>query len=61
MIQKTLGAAAQFVIAVIFLLAVFPGGTIAMAASCNYHSMDAWDWLLSAIVPGYGLAAAIFC
>jgi hypothetical protein len=38
-----------------FLLVNFPGGTIFMALSCSARRLDGWDWVLSVIVPAYGL------
>lgn len=42
------------------LVAYFPGGTILMALRCNSHRLDGWDWVLSVVVPFYGLFKAIF-
>jgi hypothetical protein len=38
-----------------FLLIYFPGRTILMAMACNSRRLNGWDWVLSVIVPAYGL------
>ena len=43
-----------------FLVVYFPGGTIVMALSCNSRRLDGWDWVLSVVIPAYGLAKSIF-
>jgi len=45
---------------VAFLLIYFPGGTILMAMVCNSRRLDGWDWVLSVIIPAYGLAKVLF-
>lgn len=46
----------------IFLLGQFPGGTIFMAVSCNSRHLSGWDWVLSVIIPFFGLfKGAIGC
>ena len=45
---------------VAFLLIYFPGGTILMAMACNSRRLDGWDWVLSVIIPAYGLAKVLF-
>lgn len=42
------------------LLIYFPGGTIIMALACNSRRLDGWDWVLSVIIPAYGLMKALF-
>jgi len=42
------------------LVAYFPGGTILMALSCNSRRLDGWDWVLSVVVPFYGVFKTIF-
>jgi len=44
---------------VVALVVYFPGGTILMAMSCDSRRLDGWDWVLSVIVPGYGLFKAL--
>ena len=44
----------------LLLLIYFPGGTIMMALSCRSYRLDGWDWVLSVIIPGYGIATALF-
>lgn len=43
-----------------FLIVYFPGGTIFMALSCNSRHLDGWDWVLSVIIPAYGLFKSLF-
>lgn len=45
---------------VFFLLIQFPGGTILMALSCNHSRLSGWDWVLSVVVPAYGLLKTLF-
>ena len=44
----------------IFLLGQFPGGTIVMALSCRSSRLDGWDWVLSVIIPFFGVFKALF-
>ncbi len=44
----------------VFLLGYFPGGTIVMALSCRSSRLDGWDWVLSVIIPFYGVSKALF-
>ena len=44
----------------IFLLGQFPGGTIVMALSCRSSRLDGWDWVLSVIIPFYGIFKSLF-
>jgi len=43
----------------LLLLASFPGGTIAMAIACRGTRLNGWDWVLSVILPAYGLTKAL--
>jgi len=45
---------------VVFLLGQFPGGTIVMALKCNSRRLDGWDWVMSVVIPFYGLMKALF-
>lgn len=45
---------------VFFLVIYFPGGTILMAMACNSRRLDGWDWVLSVVVPAYGLLKVLF-
>ena len=45
---------------VLFLLIYFPGGTILMATTCNARSLGGWDWVLSVIIPAFGLLKSLF-
>lgn len=44
----------------LFAAGQFPGGTIIMALSCSKHNLDGWDWVLSVVVPFYGVMKALF-
>lgn len=48
------------VFAIIFMLGQFPGGTILMALRCDSHRLNGWDWVLSVVIPFYGLFKALF-
>jgi hypothetical protein len=45
---------------ILFLFINFPGGTIMMALSCNTRRLDGWDWVLSVVIPGFGLFKSLF-
>jgi len=32
-----------------------------MAMSCNTRRLDGWDWVLSVIIPFFGLIKAVVC
>ena len=49
------------VLGAIFFLGQFPGGTIFMSISCGTNKLDGGDWVLSVIIPFYGMARGIFC
>lgn len=49
-----------FIYLILFVLVYFPGGTIFMASMCNNSRLDGWDWVLSVVIPGYGLARGLF-
>lgn len=55
LLENALGTAALL----LFLVIYFPGGTILMALSCDSRRLDGWDWVLSVIIPGYGLAKSL--
>jgi len=59
--KDILGGAAGFLIAGLFFLGQFPGGTITMALSCSGHRLSGWDWVLSVVIPFYGLIKAVAC
>ena len=44
----------------LILLFNFPGGTIFMALMCKSWRLDGWDWVLSVVIPGYGMLKGIF-
>jgi hypothetical protein len=46
---------------IIFFLGQFPGGTIFMAARCDSYRLSGWDWVLSVIVPFFGLIKGVSC
>ena len=54
---------AMVVISVLcFLVFWFPGGVIAMGSVCrNSPEIDGLDWLLSVLVPFYGVATSFIC
>lgn len=58
--QNFFDNALGFFYVAIFAVIYFPGGTILMALSCNTDRLDGWDWVLSVIIPAYGLFTAIF-
>lgn len=43
----------------LFFVVYFPGGTILMALSCDSRKLDGWDWVLSVIIPAYGLMTSL--
>jgi hypothetical protein len=55
MFKQAFESAAGVAIFLLFLVVYFPGGTIMMALSCDSRKLDGWDWVLSVIIPGYGL------
>jgi hypothetical protein len=58
--KALLGGAIGFVFFAIALLMYFPGGTIYMAMRCNSRDLSGWDWVLSVVVPFYGLFKGTF-
>jgi hypothetical protein len=45
-----------------FLVFVFPGGVITLAAACHDSAkIDGWDWIFSIFVPFYGAIEAFVC
>lgn len=46
---------------IFFLLGQFPGGTIFMAVRCDSSDLDGFDWVLSVIIPFYGLFSGLSC
>jgi len=46
------------ILGIIFMLGQFPGGTILMALRCDSHRLNGWDWVLSVVIPFYGLIKA---
>lgn len=59
-IDRMASGAFYFICMGIFFLAQFPGGTILMAVSCSSRKLDGWDWVLSVIVPFYGIIKSFF-
>jgi hypothetical protein len=57
---KLFESGAGLLFAAVFLLGQFPGGTILMAMTCNSRRLDGWDWVLSVIVPFYGVMKVLF-
>ena len=60
-IKDLRASAAGIAIVALLPLVYFPGGTIFMALMCDSRRLDGWDWILSVIVPGYGLIAGLLC
>lgn len=60
MLKQLFESAAGVVFFLFFLVVYFPGGTIIMALSCNSQELDGWDWVLSVIIPAFGLFTALF-
>ena len=58
--DRILGAGFGGLMMLVFALIYSPGGTIVMALSCNSRRLDGWDWVLSVIIPAYGLIKALF-
>ncbi len=58
--ERILGAGYGVIMFLIFAVIYFPGGTILMALTCNSRRLDGWDWVLSVIIPAYGLIKALF-
>lgn len=59
--KSLLENALVIVFGVLFLLMQFPGGTVFMALSCPGQRLDGLDWVLSVIVPAYGLLNGARC
>ena len=60
MLKDIFASAAGITMFLFFALFSFPGGTIMMAMSCDSRNLDGWDWVLSVVVPGFGLFKSIF-
>ncbi|MER9302447.1 hypothetical protein NKJ06_12275 [Mesorhizobium sp. M0293] len=60
MLKGLFDSVAGFAIFLLMLVIYFPGGTIIMALSCNSRKLDGWDWVLSVIIPGFGLLKSFF-
>jgi hypothetical protein len=61
MMGRILESTSSFGLMALFLLGNFPGGTLVMAASCNTHHLSGWDWLLSILIPFFGLIKGVAC
>lgn len=59
-IKEAFDLVLPLIFAGIFLVLYFPGGLVVMGLSCEKYRLEWWDWLLSVILPGYGLYQAIF-
>lgn len=44
-----------------FLTLWFPGGMIVMGVSCGSARLDAVDWVMSVLLPFFGIVRAISC
>jgi hypothetical protein len=60
MIKQLFESASGIAMFLVFMVLYFPGGTIMMALSCNSRKLDGWDWVLSVIIPGFGLMKSLF-
>jgi hypothetical protein len=58
---RILESVGGFGLMALFLLGNFPGGTIVMATACNTRRLDGWDWVLSVIIPFFGLIRSVTC
>lgn len=56
-----INGAGAVIIAGLFLVGQFPGGTIFMALSCSSYRLDGWDWVFSVVIPFFGLFKGIAC
>lgn len=52
-------SASSLALMALFAVVYFPGGTILMALSCDSRKLDGWDWVLSVIIPAYGLIKSL--
>lgn len=59
--QKVLEAIGGFGFMLAFAVLYFPGGTILMWLSCPDRRLDGLDWVLSVVIPGFGVARAVHC
>lgn len=46
---------------IVYLLTSFPGGTLVMAGACGSHKLSGIDWVLSVIIPAYGVIRGLTC
>lgn len=53
--QRAWDSAAQILGFVAMVLIWFPGGTVFMAVMVPGWKLDGLDWVLSVVMPGYGL------
>jgi len=54
---ETIGGIGIFII---FFFLQFPGGTIFMALACDTDKLDGWDWVLSVVIPAFGVLTGMF-
>jgi hypothetical protein len=59
-IQELLEGSIGIIFFIMFTLLNFPGSTILMASLYNSRNLDGLDWVLSVIIPGYGVAKVLF-
>ena len=55
-----LSGALGCVMGILYLLTCFPGGTIFMAIMVPNRELTGLDWVLSVILPGFGLIKGLF-
>ena len=60
MISRLFESAMGIALFLLFTVLYFPGGTIVMALACNSRRLDGWDWVLSVVIPAYGVIKALF-
>jgi hypothetical protein len=61
MMGRIMESMGSFGLMALFILGNFPVGTIVMAASCSSRELSGWDWVLSVIIPFFGLIKGVAC
>jgi len=59
--EKLLASVGGIAFLVVVSLIWFPGGTIFMALICKSRSLDGLDWVLSVVIPAFGLVSGLSC
>lgn len=60
LVNEFFGNIVGIILFIICILTYFPGGTIFMSIRCHSRDLSGWDWVLSVIVPLYGVIKGIF-